>query len=107
MISHLEKKDKVLTTVRKKKKMTHKGSRIFVFPSRSPTIKVWREKLTTKKTDSLEFLKNIYSYSRQTLSYLNFIQLYPSKHEFHTIKPFFLLPLETHLKQNLDTAKGT
>lgn len=61
MISHLQKHDKVLTRVRKKKEMTHKGSTIFVFPKPSPVMQMWREKLTIKKIGSLELKKNIYS----------------------------------------------
>lgn len=56
-ISHPQKHDKALATMRKKKEMTHKGSRIFVFPNPSPIMQLWREKLTTKKIGSLEFKK--------------------------------------------------
>lgn len=57
MISHLQKQDKVSTVVRKKKEVTHRDSRIFVFPNLSPVMQVWRGKMTTEKIDSLEFKK--------------------------------------------------
>lgn len=62
MISHLQKQDKVSTIAKKRKEVTHRDSRIFVFPDLSPIMQVWRGKLTTENTDSLELKKKkIYS----------------------------------------------